>query len=69
MQTIPHLMEAFGLPVGLSDHSLGIGVPVAGVALGACIIEKHFTLSRGVPGPDSSFSLEPCEFTAMKEAI
>jgi N-acetylneuraminate synthase len=69
LRTIPHLAEAFGLPVGLSDHTLGIAVPVAGVALGACIVEKHFTLSRSNPGPDSAFSLEPPEFKAMVEAI
>lgn len=69
LRTIPHLAEAFHLPVGLSDHSLGIAVPVAAVALGACIVEKHFTLSRDVPGPDSAFSLEPHEFKAMVEAI
>ncbi|RLE08392.1 pseudaminic acid synthase, partial [Candidatus Aerophobetes bacterium] len=69
LRTIPHLAEAFGVPVGLSDHTLGIAVPVAAVALGACIVEKHFTLSRDVPGPDSAFSLEPHEFKAMVEAI
>jgi len=67
--TIPHLAEAFGVPVGLSDHTLGIAVSVAAVALGACIVEKHFTLSRDVPSPDSAFSLEPREFRAMVEAI
>ena len=55
LRTIAHLAEAFGIPVGLSDHTLGIAAPVAAVALGACIIEKHFTLSRSVPGPDSAF--------------
>jgi len=69
LATIPHLAAAFNVPVGLSDHSLGIAVPVAAVALGACIIEKHFTLSRSVPGPDSTFSLEPEEFTAMVKAV
>ena len=69
LRTIPHLEEAFGLPVGLSDHTLGIAVPVAAVALGACIVEKHFTLSRSIPGPDSSFSLEPNEFKNMVDAI
>lgn len=69
LRTIPHLAEAFGLPVGVSDHTLGIAVPVGAVALGACIIEKHFTLSRSVPGPDSAFSLEPDEFKAMVEAV
>ena len=69
LRTIPHLSEAFQVPVGLSDHTLGIAVPVAAVALGACIVEKHFTLSRSIPGPDSSFSLEPEEFKAMVNAI
>jgi N-acetylneuraminate synthase len=69
LRTIPHMAEAFGLPVGLSDHTLGIAVPVAAVALGACIIEKHFTLSRSIPGPDSAFSLEPYEFKKMVEAV
>lgn len=69
LRTIGHLSQAFGLPVGLSDHSLGIAVPVAAVAMGACIVEKHLALSRDVPGPDSAFSLEPHEFKAMVEAI
>jgi N-acetylneuraminate synthase len=69
LRSIPHLAEAFHVPVGLSDHSLGIAVPVAAVALGACIIEKHLALSRGIPGPDSAFSLEPDEFKAMVEAV
>ncbi len=69
LRTIPYLAEAFGVPVGLSDHTLGIAVPVAAVALGVCIVEKHFTLSRDIPGPDSAFSLEPHEFKTMVEAI
>jgi pseudaminic acid synthase len=69
LRTIPHLAGAFGVPAGLSDHTLGIAVPVAAVALGACIVEKHFTLSRAEPGPDSAFSLEPGEFKALVEAI
>lgn len=69
LHVIPHLAEAFGVPVGLSDHTLGIAVPVAAVALGACIIEKHFALYRDTPGPDSAFSLEPQEFMAMVAAI
>ena len=69
LRTIPHLSEAFGLPVGLSDHTLTISAPVAAVALGASIIEKHFTLSRATPGPDSAFSLEPDEFKMMVEGI
>jgi len=69
LRTIPHLAEAFEVPTGLSDHTLGIAVPVAAVALGACIVEKHFTLSRNISGPDSAFSLEPHEFKAMVDAI
>lgn len=69
LRTIPHLAEAFGVPVGLSDHTLGIEVPVAAVALGSCIVEKHFTLDRSIKGPDSAFSLEPHEFKRMVDAI
>jgi len=69
LRTIPELAHIFGVPVGLSDHTLGIAVPVAAVALGACIIEKHITLSRSDKGPDSAFSLEPDEFKAMVEAV
>lgn len=69
LRTIPHLAETFRVPVGLSDHTMGIAVPVASVALGACIIEKHLTLSRSTPGPDSAFSLEPDEFKAMVDAV
>ncbi len=69
LRTIPHMAEAFGVPVGLSDHTLGIAVPLTAVTLGACIVEKHFTLSRSIPGPDSAFSLEPHEFKAMVDAI
>jgi len=69
LRTITHMAEAFGVPVGLSDHTLGIAVPVAAVALGACIVEKHFTLSRSIPSPDSAFSLEADEFKAMVEAV
>jgi N-acetylneuraminate synthase len=69
LRTIPHMAESFKTPVGISDHTLGIAVPVTAVALGACIIEKHFTLSRAIPGPDSAFSLEPHEFNAMVDAV
>jgi pseudaminic acid synthase len=69
LRTIPDMQERFGVPIGLSDHTLGIEIPVAAVALGACVIEKHFTSSRSVPGPDSAFSLEPHEFKAMVEAV
>jgi pseudaminic acid synthase len=69
LRTIPHLAETFNLPVGLSDHTLGVAVAVAGVALGACIIEKHLTLSRAEPTADSAFSLEPHEFKTMVQAV
>ena len=69
LRTIPHLAAAFDLPVGLSDHTLGVAVPIAGVAFGACMIEKHLTLSRTVEGPDSVFSLEPHEFKTMVDAV
>jgi pseudaminic acid synthase len=69
LRTIPDLAKRFAVPVGLSDHTLGIAVPAAAVALGACIVEKHLTLSRSTPGPDSAFSLEPHEFKQMVDAI
>jgi len=69
LRTIPHLAEAFGVVAGLSDHTLGSAVPVAAVALGARIIEKHITLSRAKPGPDSAFSLEPDEFKKMVDDV
>jgi pseudaminic acid synthase len=69
LRCIPNLADTFGVVTGLSDHTLGIAVPVAAVAVGASIIEKHFTLSRAVPGPDVAFSLEPDEFRAMVEAV
>ncbi len=69
IRTIPHLSKTFGVPAGLSDHTMGIAVPIAARALGACLVEKHFTTSRDLPGPDSSFSLEPHEFRAMVDGI
>jgi N-acetylneuraminate synthase len=69
LRCMANLADTFSVVTGLSDHTLGIAVPVAAVALGACIIEKHFTLSRAVPGPDVAFSLEPAEFRAMVEAV
>jgi pseudaminic acid synthase len=65
LRTIPHLAEAFGAVAGLSDHTPGTAVPVAAVALGASVIEKHFTLRRADGGPDSAFSLEPEELTDL----
>lgn len=69
LATIPDLASRFGLPVGLSDHTLGIAVPVCAVGLGACIIEKHLTLDRSAGGPDAPFSLEPAEFKSMIDAV
>lgn len=63
--TIPHLRELFGCEVGLSDHTMGIGVSVASVALGATVIEKHFTLNRADGGVDSTFSMELAEMTQL----
>ncbi len=69
LRTIPEMIRRFEVPVGLSDHSPDIVVPVTAVALGACIIEKHLTMSRAVKGPDSEFSLEPHEFKEMVDAV
>lgn len=65
IRTLPHLRETFGCEVGLSDHTMGIGVAVAAVALGATVVEKHFTLRRADGGVDSAFSLEPEELAAL----
>ncbi|MQX38444.1 pseudaminic acid synthase [Roseospira navarrensis] len=65
IRTIPHMRAQFGCEVGLSDHTHGLGVAVAGVALGATVIEKHFTLSRADGGVDSTFSMEPAEMAAL----
>jgi N-acetylneuraminate synthase len=65
LRTIPHLRDLFGCEVGLSDHTMGVGASVAATALGATVIEKHFTLARADGGVDSAFSLEPAELAAL----
>jgi len=67
LATIPHMESLFGCQVGLSDHTMGVGVAVAAVALGATVIEKHFTLSRADGGVDAAFSMEPEEFRRLVE--
>lgn len=69
LRAIPTLARTFGCPVGYSDHTLGIDVAIAATALGASIIEKHFTLDRNLSGPDHRASLEPGELKAMAEAV
>lgn len=69
LRTIPDMGQSFDLPIGLSDHTLDVAVPVAAVALGACILEKHLTLRRSDGGPDAAFSLEPEEFRLMVEQV
>jgi N-acetylneuraminate synthase len=69
LQAMETMRSAFGLPVGLSDHTSGIAVSIAAVALGAAVIEKHFTLDKNLPGPDHKASLEPDELKSMIMAI
>jgi N-acetylneuraminate synthase/N,N'-diacetyllegionaminate synthase len=63
------MRTAFKVPVGFSDHTLGIHIPIAAVTTGACVIEKHFTLDRTLPGPDHSFAIEPNELKEMVRCI
>lgn len=69
LHLIPKLRQAFGVQVGLSDHTMGATVPLGAVAMGATIIEKHFILDRNLGGPDASFSMEPAEFTQMVQQV
>jgi N-acetylneuraminate synthase len=69
LRAIDTMRAAFGLPVGYSDHTEGLHIAVAAAARGACLIEKHFTLDRGLPGPDHAASLEPAELAAMVRAL
>ena len=64
---IPQLAEVFGVPIGFSDHSLGVYAPLGAIALGACAVEKHFTISRSWPGPDTGMSIEPPELAQLVE--
>jgi sialic acid synthase SpsE len=69
LRAMATIAQAFAVPVGLSDHTIGTSVPIAAAALGAAVIEKHFTLDRSLPGPDHSFAVEPDELTGMIVAI
>jgi pseudaminic acid synthase len=69
LKTIPEISKVFNTDVGLSDHTMGFTVPIAAVALGATIVEKHFILDRSLGGPDSAFSMEPAEFKQMVDSI
>lgn len=69
LRAIHTISSAFGFPVGFSDHTMGVEISLAAVALGACVIEKHFTLDRNLPGPDQLASLEPAELKAMVSGI
>jgi pseudaminic acid synthase len=69
LKTIPNMKETFGVEVGFSDHTLGITAPIAAVALGACVIEKHFILDKSIGGHDCAFSLDKEEFTSMVKAV
>ena len=69
LKAMETMKNAFKIPIGFSDHTLGIHIPIAAVAMGACVIEKHFTLDRTLPGPDHSFAIEPDELKEMVRFI
>lgn len=69
LRAIETMKTSFKVPVGFSDHTVGIQIPIAAVAMGACVIEKHFTLDRTLPGPDHSFAIEPDELKEMVRGI
>ncbi|RUA34942.1 MAG: pseudaminic acid synthase [Bacteroidetes bacterium] len=69
LRTIPNIKETFGVKVGVSDHTMGSTVPIVAVAFGATVVEKHFILDRSLGGPDSTFSMEPDEFSALVKGI
>jgi sialic acid synthase SpsE len=69
LRSMETMRRAFGVPVGLSDHTLGIHISVAAAAMGASVIEKHFTMDRTTPGPDHSFAIEPGELREMVRQI
>lgn len=69
LRKIPALAAAFGCPVGLSDHTEGLTAALGALVLGACLVEKHFTLDRGLPGPDHRFSCDPAEFAELVQAV
>jgi len=69
LRAMATMQDAFGVPVGYSDHTMGSAVALAAVALGACLLEKHFTLDRNLPGPDHKASLEPDELSALIRGV
>jgi len=69
LKAIETMKDAFKVPVGFSDHALGIHMPIATVAMGACVVEKHFTLSREMKGPDHSFAIEPAELKELVRCV
>ena len=69
LRKIPTLASAFGCPIGFSDHTEGVTAALGALALGACMLEKHFTLDRNLPGPDHRFSADPAEFAALTHAV